>query len=340
MQGAAAGEPGKHGPAGCRAARSRAAGARSLPPPPRMPKRKGKAARIRVGPAGWHYDDWAGVVYPDPNPRGFDPLRYLAGYFDTVELNNTFYRPPVEKTARSWIRRVEDRADFRFTAKLYRRFTHQRKEAWTQAEVDEVRAGMAPMLEAGRLGALLLQFPWSFRRTDENREWLEDLAEAFGEFPRVVEVRHASWNVPEFYAELGARGIGFVNVDQPLYRDSIAPSARSTAAAGYVRVHGRNYHDWFREAAGRDERYDYLYTPDELEPWAARTREIAEEPETEDVFVVTNNHYRGKAVANALMLRSMAEHRVVAGPPPLFDAYPEVLEGYAEPRAPDGSAEG
>jgi uncharacterized protein YecE (DUF72 family) len=291
---------------------------------------------IRIGPAGWSYDDWAGVVYPAPKPRGFDPLRYLAGYFDTIELNTTFYRPAAEKTARSWAARVEDNPDFRFTAKLWRRFTHQRKEAWTQAEADEVRGGMAPLLEAGRLGAVLLQFPWSFRRTDGNREWLDDVMKTFAEYPLVLEVRHESWNVAALFAELMERGIGFVNVDQPQFSDSIAPSAHATAPVGYVRVHGRNYHDWFREAAGRDERYDYLYTPDELEPWAHRTQEIADEPGTEDVFVVTNNHYRGKAIANALMLRAMVEGGTVPGPPPLFDEYPEVLEGYAVPGGDDG----
>ena len=141
---------------------------------------------IRVGPAGWHYDDWAGLVYPAPRPRGFDPLRYLAGYFDTIELNSTFYRPAAEKTARSWAARVEANPRFRFTAKLWRRFTHQRKEAWTQDEVDQVRAGLDPLHRTGRLGAVLLQFPWSFRRTDENRDWLGDVADAFAAYPLVI----------------------------------------------------------------------------------------------------------------------------------------------------------
>ena len=192
------------------------------------------------------------------------------------------------------------------------------------------------MLESGKLGAVLLQFPWSFRRTDENREWLADVAKTFGHYPLVLEVRHLSWNTPELYAGLAERGIGFVNIDQPLFHDSIKPSSVSTAPVGYVRVHGRNYKDWFRENAGRDARYDYLYPPGELEPWAQRTREIAAEPPTEDVFVVTNNHYRGKAVANALMLQSMIEGRKVPGPPPLFDEYGDVLEGYAEPREVNG----
>jgi uncharacterized protein YecE (DUF72 family) len=191
------------------------------------------------------------------------------------------------------------------------------------------------MLESGRLGAVLIQFPWSFRRTDENREWLDDLTRTFGHYPLVLEVRHATWNTPGFFEALTERGIGFVNIDQPLFKNSIKPTAHATSAVGYVRVHGRNYQDWFREKAGRDERYDYLYTPDELKPWAERTREIAAEPQTEDVFVVTNNHYRGKAVTNALQLQSMVEGRKVPAPPPLFNEYGEVLDPYAEPAAPE-----
>ena len=289
---------------------------------------------IRYGPAGFQYKDWEGVVYPPDAPRKFDQLAYLAHYFGTVEINSTFYGPARPKTVESWIRRVEHNPDFRFTAKLYQRFTHQRKTAWTKDEVAEVRAGMDPMLAAGRLGALLLQFPWSFRRNEQNREWLADVVKTFGDYPLVLEVRHATWNVPEFYEELAERGIGFVNIDQPLFRNSIKPSAVATSHVGYVRVHGRNYKDWFRENAGRDARYDYLYPPGELKPWAERTQELAEDPATEDVFVVTNNHYRGKAVANALMLQAMVEGKPQPAPPSLVAEYADALKGYATPAEP------
>lgn len=292
---------------------------------------------IRCGTAGWSYDDWAGIVYPAPRPKNFDPLRYLAGFFDTVEINSTFYRPARPEVARSWAERVAERPEFRFTAKLWRRFTHERQEAWTRAEVDRVRAAFDPLAEAGRLGAVLLQFPWSFRRTQENREWLDDVAREFAGYPLVLEVRHESWNTPAFYRELSERGIGFVNIDQPLFARSIRPSARATSPIGYVRVHGRNYHDWFRADAAPEQRYDYLYTADELEPWAQRARQIAERPGTADVYVITNNHYKGKGVANALMLRSMLEAQPVPGPPPLFAEYGALLEGYARPAPHDAA---
>jgi len=167
-----------------------------------------------------------------------------------VEINSTFYRPAAPRAAEGWAARVADRERFRFTAKLWRRFTHERAEAFTRADVNAARRDLDPLRDAGRLGALLLQFPWSFRRTHPNRQWLDDVTRAFRDYPLVLEVRHASWDTPELFAELTERGIGFVNIDQPLVGRSIRPSARATAPAGYLRVHGRNYRDWFRKGAG------------------------------------------------------------------------------------------
>ena len=298
-----------------------------------------RVAPIRVGVAGWDYKDWKGPFYPPRRPKGFDPLAFLARYVDLIEINSTFYRPPEADWARRWRDRARDGAsgrhahDFRFTVKLWQRFTHQRKEAWTRDELRQFKDGVAPLKQSKLLGALLAQFPWSFRNTDENREWLEDVHRAFASWPLVVEVRHESWNVPEFYAWLTEQGIGFVNVDQPLFSKSIKPSARSTSHVGYVRVHGRNYRDWFRKAAGRDERYDYLYSAAELTPWVERTKAVAEEPATEEVDVVFNNHYKAKAVVNALQFESMLG-RDVEAPQRLFDAYgPALAEAGVEPEA-------
>jgi uncharacterized protein YecE (DUF72 family) len=290
---------------------------------------------IRVGTAGWDYNDWAGIVYPAPKPKGFDPLRYLSRYLDTIEVNSTFYRPAAATSAHSWVARVDENADFRFTAKLWKRFTHERETAWTPEEVDAVREAFDPMAEAGKLGAVLVQFPWSFRSTDENEEWLRDVIGAFKEYPLVVEVRHDSWLSAAFLRELYEAGVGFVNIDQPQFADSVGPTAIATGPVGYVRVHGRNYHDWWRKDAGVEARYDYLYSADELRPWVERTEEIAQAPETENVFVVTNNHYHGQAVANALMAKSMLSggESKPAAPPSLVETYPKALEGRVTPVA-------
>jgi uncharacterized protein YecE (DUF72 family) len=216
---------------------------------------------------------------------------------------------------------------FRFAAKVWQRFTHRRDEAFTRADVAAAREALDPLHGEGRLGAALLQFPWSFKRDDASRHWLDDVTGAFRDYPLVLEVRHASWNVPAFYEALADRGIGFVNIDQPLFARSIGPSATATAPVGYVRLHGRNYEDWFREGAGAEERYDYLYSAEELRPWADRTRRIAET--ASDVYVVTNNHFEGQAVANAVMLGAMLGEAPQPAPPGVVARFGDRLAGYA-----------
>jgi uncharacterized protein YecE (DUF72 family) len=285
------------------------------------------------------YKDWEGTVYPRPKPPRFDQLRYISGFFDAVEINSSFYGPPLATSASSWVQRVEENVNFRFTAKLWKRFTHDRAKAWTTAEVDLVRSGFDVLMGSGRLGAVLLQFPWSFRHTEQNREWLGDAVRTFSLYPLVVEVRHKSWLVPDFLRALEEDGVGFVNIDQPLYHDSIGPTAHVTSHVGYVRVHGRNYKDWFREKAPVEQRYNYLYRADELTPWSKRAREIASDPATQEVYVITNNHYKGKAVANALMLKSMVGGQRVTAPSAVYETYRDVLRDFAQPEEPfSGSA--
>lgn len=279
--------------------------------------------KIRIGPAGWAYKDWEGVVYPRKPGAKFDPLEYLARFFNTLEINSSFYRPFTVSTAKSWIERVAAARDFMFTAKLHRVFTHQRGKATSEDE-SQVREGMDELRDAGKLGALLLQFPWSFKNTDEERPYLAKLLAQFKDYPLVLEIRHTSWNNPQIYEWLEELGVGICNVDQPLFTKSIKPAALTTAQIGYVRLHGRNYQDWFREKAPRDDRYNYLYSTDELEPWITRIKEIA--AKTRESYVITNNHFRGQAVVNALEIKATLQEERVLAPAPLFDKYPQLEE--------------
>lgn len=284
--------------------------------------------KVRVGPAGWSYNDWKGVVYPDSPGSKFDPLAYLADFFDTVEINSSFYRPPSPTSCKAWVRRVSDNQNFVFTAKLNRVFTHERGKA-SEKDVKEFREGINILAEAGKLGSLLLQFPWSYKNTSEERSYLLKLLKQFQEYPRVVEVRHSSWNTPAMYETLEELGVGICNIDQPVFSKSIKPAALTTSAVGYVRLHGRNYQSWFRESAPRDERYNYLYSLDELEPWISRINEVAKE--TKETYVITNNHFRGQAVVNALEIEAALKEERVPAPTPLLHAYPRLLqEGTAE----------
>ncbi len=278
---------------------------------------------IRVGPAGWSYEDWAGIVYPLKKGSKFDPLAYLAEFFDVVELNNTFYRPPTPQMGRSWVKRVQSNPNFRFTAKLYRNFTHER-EALAEGDEALFKSGLAPLLENQRLGALLLQFPYSFHNTEENLGYLKALAEKFREYPLVLEVRHASWDRSSAFKFLREHGIGFCNIDQPQVSYSIGATKKVTSKLGYLRLHGRNVKEWFREGAGRDARYDYLYNEFELFELAERIRQISRE--AEEVYVITNNHYHGKAVCNALELKAKLGEKPLKIPEVLLQHYPQLQE--------------
>ena len=291
--------------------------------------------KIRIGPAGWAYKDWEGIVYPQKPGAKFDPLEYLAKFFNTIEVNSSFYRPFAATTGESWVRRVAQARDFMFTAKLHRVFTHERGKA-TAADEKQVREGMDVLRNAGKLGALLLQFPWSFKNTDDERVYLTRLLDRFKDYPLVIEVRHSSWNNPQIYEWLEELRVGICNVDQPLFKKSIRPADVTTSQIGYVRLHGRNYQDWFREKAPRDDRYNYLYSLDELEPWITRIREIA--GKTRESYVITNNHFRGQAVVNALEIKATLNEEKVPAPAPLFQKYPE-LEDSAVPEGEAGAAD-
>jgi uncharacterized protein YecE (DUF72 family) len=286
-------------------------------------------ARIRVGPAGWSYADWAGVVYPSHRGPDFHEASYLARYFDTIEINTSFYQPPRPEMARRWVERVSFNPNFLFTAKLWQRFTHE-----TEATPDDVRAfraGIDPLADAGRLGALLLQFPFSFHNTPENQARLEKLIQDFGLYPLVVEVRHSTWNKREFFHMLHERGVGFCNIDQPVIGRSMRPSERATAPVGYIRLHGRRYDTWFSDdpASPPEERYNYLYSAKELEPWAERARHVA--ASTRTTFVITNNHFQGKAVVNALELINLLTGAKIDVPEPLRHHYPELNQIASQP---------
>jgi uncharacterized protein YecE (DUF72 family) len=288
-------------------------------------------ARVLAGPAGWSYADWQGIVYPShPSGRGKE-LETIAQTFDTVEINTSFYRPPRPEVVRVWLRKSAVNPRFRFTAKLYRRFTHERDAS--ADEEREFKDGIAPLMEAGKLGALLLQFPWSFKNAPENRQYLAGLLLRFHDYPLVVEVRHSSWvpapGKPSVFDLLVEYGAGFCNLDQPVIGRSIKPISAATSTVGYVRMHGRNYESWFADSGGVDLRYDYLYTPDELAEWKRRIDTVA--ARTQTTYVILNNHYQGKAVANALQLRSLIEDRLVPVPPLLASRYPQLAEVAAPP---------
>ncbi len=260
------------------------------------------AAPIRVGTAGWAYDDWNGIVYPAKPPRGFDRLTLMASLFDTNEVNSTFYRIPPAKMTESWVRRVEHNPRFAFTAKLFRGFTHERESG--DADRDAFAEAMRPLVQAGRLGSLLVQFPMAFHNTAENRGHLESTLDRFAGFPLAVEFRHASWDDVQVLELLSARGAAFVNIDQPRLSANLPATGHVTAPFAYFRFHGRNAEKWFGPDTSNEERYNYLYSERELAPWTKRIDD-ASRAASKGVYAILNNHFRGQAVANALQLQAI-----------------------------------
>ncbi|HDP35849.1 MAG TPA: DUF72 domain-containing protein [Candidatus Hydrogenedentes bacterium] len=275
---------------------------------------------IYVGTAGWEYADWKGVVYPEKWTGGTKPLPLLCQWFDLVEINVTFYRPVMARQCVSWLAQTAANPRFMFCAKAPAVLTHERKKKPDVGAADAFRRSMEPLREADKLGAVLAQFPWSFKRTQENRQYLARLAETLDGLPLAVEMRHDSWDHPEFLAGLSERDITFCNIDQPSLNGCLKPSAYVTAPTGYIRLHGRNQKHWFGKESSRDARYDYLYTRDDLAPWVARIMDMREK--VKRLFVVTNNHYRGQAVANALQIQGALGIRRVAPPETLRYLYP------------------
>jgi len=308
------------------------------------------AQAIRIGTSGWSYPSgagtWNGVFYPARRPRGFDELRFYAEHFDTVEVNSSFYRVPDPETARGWLRRTP--SEFTFSVKLYQKFTHpdvyikrNNVSDWdvTAGDVDDFRRAVDPIADARRLAAVLLQFPASFHADADTRGYLEWLLSTFADYPLAVELRHRTWSDDASTLQLlSERGAAAVQNDEPKFRDSIDSRFRDSEALSvqpsepanrgtseplvYFRFHGRNYAQWW-EHEHSDDRYNYLYSRAELEPFAGAAREAA--ARGRKVLMYMNNHFSAKAVANAAILK----HELALPVPgeyrrEMIDRYPEL----------------
>jgi uncharacterized protein YecE (DUF72 family) len=269
----------------------------------------------RCGPAGWANPNWSASVYPRPRPRGFHPLRYLAEYFDTVEIDASFDRPLRPEISRLWVDRVSDNQSFLFTAKLGRRFTHERE--LDPGATAAFKEGLWPILKAGRLGAVVMQFPWSFRFTAENREFFIRLRRMFHEFPLAAEMRHSSWLLEEAVGTFIDYRIGFCNIDQPEQVKAMPPAAVLTSALACFRLHGRGE--------------NYLYSAPELEAWKSRIDRIA--GLAGRTLVTFTNDAGGRAAVNALQMQARFDNRRRRAPAALVARFPGPLAGFRADRA-------
>lgn len=309
---------------------------------------------LLIGTSGWSYPTgkgtWNGLFYPATRSkrdgtRDFDELRFYAEHFDTVEVNSTFYGQPRAEVARTWVERT--RPGFDFSVKLYQKFTHPSmfrdaaaKRApgvegtfldllaqVTQSDIDEFRRGIDPLAENGRLGALLAQFPPSFKDSQASRDYLAHLLRAFDGYPVAVELRHKSWSdaLGDTLSMLNAFGAALVQIDEPKFRFSIRQNyLPNVSSFYYMRLHGRNAAAWWRHEKSED-RYNYLYSAGELSEFseiATAANELVRKS-----YLYTNNHFSSKSVVNAVMLKAQVGQSIVGEyPPELIDRYPEIAK--------------
>jgi uncharacterized protein YecE (DUF72 family) len=300
---------------------------------------------LRIGTSGWNYPSgdgtWNGVFYPPTRrrPKGFDELAFYAEHFDTVEVNSTFYGQPRAEVTRRWVEKTP--ADFEFSIKLYQKFTHPRMfrqrlekglpdDARSDAalvealarpndvDLDQFRRAIEPLASSGRLGALLAQFPPSFKDEGPSRDYLAALLRAFAGYPVAVELRHRSWSdaIDQTLALLNAFAAAWVQIDEPKFRFSIRQNyLPNVTGFYYMRLHGRNVANWWRPEKSEN-RYDYLYSADELEEFSD-TADAAKRL-VKKLYLYTNNHFSAKSVANAVMIKQQLGEPIEGEYPPEF----------------------
>ncbi len=269
---------------------------------------------ILIGTSGFSYDDWRGFFYPNDMKKA-DMLAYYARKFRAVEINSSYYGIPPPSTFERMAQKTPD--GFRFSVKANKDITHA-------PDVDlsvcrQFVESVQPLIDARKLGCLLAQYPWSFKRTETNASRVRQLRGEFGDIPLVVEFRNYSWASEETFALLKDLGIGYCCVDEPRLRGLMPSVAMATSDLAYVRFHGRNAEKWFEHEAAW-QRYDYLYSRDELEEWEPKVKRLASK--AKEAYLFFNNHYQGKAAQNAQMFAQM-----LGAPPPVDpDLDPGILK--------------
>lgn len=298
--------------------------------------------RVRVGTSGWNYPagkgTWNGIFYPEHSPRkttkkgAFDDLAFYAEHFDTVEVNSSFYGVPSVQTTKGWVARTP--ADFEFSLKLYQKFTHpemflkatgQDPADLDRKDVDQFRAAIDPLAAAGKLGALLAQFPASFKNEPASRGYLEWLLEAFKDVPVAVELRHRTFSDDpiETLRLLEAHGAALVQIDEPKFRFSIRQDRLANVKTFYyMRLHGRNAEQWWSHEKSED-RYNYLYSASELEPFVEAAEEASRD--VKKTYLYANNHFSAKSVANAATIKHKLGQKLGGAYPEAFvERYPDL----------------
>lgn len=271
-----------------------------------------------IGTSGWSYPrgegTWKGHFYP---PGTSNELVYYSGFFNTVEVNSSFYRPPDQKVSANWVANTPD--GFLFSVKLWQKFTHPdmyasatgRETSFSTADIELFKYSIEPIAEAGRMGALLAQFPPGFTNTRQNQHVLTIIAEGFKDYRLAVELRHRSWSDdPATPRLLRERNACWVRIDEPKFSSSVAQELPQTADFSYFRLHGRNREMWWK--GNVETRYKYLYSPEEITQLSEQLKRAGQHGLT---FVYFNNHWQAYAPRNAIDMIKALQLPLTAVPP-------------------------
>lgn len=254
---------------------------------------------IHIGTSGYSYEDWIGNFYPQGTKSG-DMLSYYSQHFSFTEINSTYYKIPNAFMLYNMQKKTGD--NFVFTVKLHQSMTHGKNA--TRQDYQSFIEAMSVLEEAGKLGCLVAQFPYSFHFNEDNKNYILSLKEKLIDFKIAVEFRNNKWINEETFQLLRSNNIGYICVDEPVLSGLPGKNCITTSEVAYLRLHGRNSQKWWNHSEAY-ERYDYLYSEEELTEWKDKILKLQQD--SNSCFVSFNNHFRAQAVINGKMLEAMLE---------------------------------
>jgi uncharacterized protein YecE (DUF72 family) len=251
---------------------------------------------IKIGTSGYSFKDWKGNFYPEQIQDG-KMLDYYKDYFDTVEINSTYYRIQEPKIFFYLDKKTPE--NFHFIVKVNQETTHKRKK--NKESIEQLIKSLDSIIKSNKLKGLLAQFPYSFRFNRDNLKYIGETQTFCKEIPLIVEFRHTSWLQNEVYDFFSEKNITYVCVDEPKLDYLLPKQDTCTSETGYIRFHGRNATNWYDTSKG--DRYDYLYTEDELKEWLDIIRKMKDK--TKILYLFFNNCHHGSASLNASMMKKI-----------------------------------
>lgn len=286
--------------------------------------------KLYVGTAGWSYKDWIGSFYPKAQSTDFNWLEYYSQFFNCVEVNASYYTYIDPKVVKSWLQHTTDKNDFLFTIKLHQDFTH--KKSFAKENTKAVKLVLDQLAGEGKLGGLLMQFPYSFSLDKESADHVKNLIDTFSDYEKFIEVRHKSWFIKRFFNFVKQNNSSLCTIDQPVMGQAVEFEPITVGDNLYLRFHGRNEEAWSKSIKNfgkkqtykeQSSRYDYLYSPGELIEIDQKLKEVIDT--VNKVIVIMNNHPHGNAVANALELLHLLNDKMKVNIPEYtLKAYPRL----------------